>query len=260
MDKPITLNIKTPVHLKGVFVIERLTDKDLERLAANTAMPANRAAAFRSTVRFIDGTNILVTQPLEEIAAIADRRFLIVRRDASDRTEGRPAQMVPIDAIRHLEFVSKEERAAMRTRYEGTDPAKIDQLRTRIVYAQFDPASAQAGKPKPFQKMFPVDIQRDLRDGQKREIVGIGNARFLLADEIVDARDLSEAELANLSRKYNLRSGEDGDLATSITLRSGDLIMSSFSAAEIATRIKRPLASAPAVPVNAEMPAVLAKG
>lgn len=167
---------------------------------------------------------------------------------------------MPIDAIRHLEFVTKEERASMRTRYEGTDPAKIDQLRTRVVYAQFDPASAQAGKPKPFQKMFPVDIQRDLRDGQKREIIGIGNARFLLADEIVDARDLSEAELTNLSRKYNLRSSEDGDLVTSITLRSGDLIMSSFSAAEIATRIKRPLASAPGAPATAPPAAALTKG
>lgn len=79
MDKPITLNIKTPVHLKDVFVIERLTDKDLERLAAKTTMPAERAAAFRSNVRFIDGSNILVTQSLEDISAMAEGRFLIVR-------------------------------------------------------------------------------------------------------------------------------------------------------------------------------------
>jgi hypothetical protein len=259
MDKAITLNIKTPVHLKDVFLIERLTEKDLERLAAKTTMTADRLAAFRSNVRFIDGSNILVTQPLEDIGVKGEGRFLIVRREASDRSEPRPMGIVPIDAVRHLEFVTKEERASMRARYEGTDPAKIDQLRTRIVYAQFDPASVQAGKPKPFQKMFPVDIQKDLREGQKREIIGIGNARFLLADEIVDARDLSETELANLSRKYNLRSNEDGDLVTSITLRSGDLIMSSFSAAEIAARIKRPLASAPAAPIGGQAPTALAK-
>jgi hypothetical protein len=167
---------------------------------------------------------------------------------------------VPIDAVRHLEFVTKEERASIRARYEETDPAKIDQLRTRIVYTQLDPTSVQAGKPKPFQKMFPVDIQKDLREGQKREIIGIGNARFLLADEIIDARDLSEVELINLSRKYNLRSNEDGDLVTSITLRSGDLIMSSLSATEIATRIKRPLVSAPAAPATAPSAAALAQG
>lgn len=258
MDKAITLNIKTLVRLKDIHVIERLTTRDLDRLRETADMSAERAAAFRSNVRFIDGSNMLVTQALEEITERAEGRMLIVRREPSDRSEARPAAIVPIDAIRHLQFVNKEERAAMRERYTDADPAAIDALRTRIVYAQMAPGKGNAGKPKPFQKMFPVDIKTDLRGLQKRDIIGIGHMRFLLADEIVDARDLSEAELENLARKYNLRSSVDGDLVTSITLRSGDLIMSSFSASEIAARIKRPLASAK--PGATAPPAVLAKG
>jgi hypothetical protein len=176
---------------------QRLVQRDLDRLTGKTDMPADRSAPFRSNIRFIDGSNILATQPLEEIIAKAEGRFFfIVRLEPSDRSAARPSGIVPIDAIRHLEFVNREDRAAMRARYANTDPATIDALRTRIVYSTMDPSSKRGGKPKPFQKMFPIDIKQDLREAQKREIIGIGHARFLLSDEIVDARDLSEAELA----------------------------------------------------------------
>jgi hypothetical protein len=177
---------------------------------------------------------MLVTQRFEEIAARADRRFITVRTD-----NGEPAQIVPIDAIRHFEQVSEADRQAMKERYEGTDPAKIDALKTRIVYGMVDPHTVESRRAFYFQKMFPVDIETDIGQAQKRKMIGIGNGRFLLASEIADAKDLTEAEVANLAGKYNLRS-EDGDLVTSITLKSGDLILSPFPAEDITGQTRQP--------------------
>lgn len=93
--------------------------------------------------------------------------------------------------------------------------------------------------------MFPLDIQDDLQGTQKRGVINIGYGRFILADEVLEAHDLTEAELRSLARKYNVRSDKNDDLITSIKLRSGDLILSSYSAEEIAGHLDRPLAPAP---------------
>jgi hypothetical protein len=177
---------------------------------------------------------MLVTQSFEQITAKADRRFIAVRRE-----EGQPAQIVPIDAIRHFERVKDGDRQAMKQRYEGTDPARIDALKTRIVYGMVDPHTATQRRAYFFQKMFPVDIEGDLRAAQKLGIVDIGNRRFLIGIEISKAKDLSEAELECLSRNYKLNS-EDGELVTSIALRSGHLILSPLPADEVTGQIRRP--------------------
>lgn len=235
MDNMIILNVKTPVNLREVYVIERVTPRDRERIAAKTGGDADRLAAFQSNVRFIDGTNMLITQSFEQIAAKADRRFITVRTE-----EGQATQIVPIDAIRHFERVKESDRQAMKERYEGTDPARIDALKTRIVYGMVDPHTATQRRAYFFQKMFPVDIETDIGQAQKRQVIDIGNGRFLLASEIAQAKDLSEAELVSLADRYNLHS-EDGELVTSVTLRSGDLILSPFPAEDITGQIKQPV-------------------
>jgi hypothetical protein len=234
MDNMIILNVKTPVNLREIYVIERVTARDRERIAGKTGGDIDRLAAFQSNVRFIDGTNMLVTQSFEEIAAKADRRFVTVRME-----EGQAAQIVPIDAIRHFERVKDADRQAMKQRYDGTDPARIDALQTRIVYGMVDPHTVEPRRAFFFQKMFPVDIEADIGERQKRQVIDIGNGRFLLASEIASAKDLTEAELASLADRYNLRS-DDGELVTSVTLRSGDLILSPFPADDITGQIKRP--------------------
>lgn len=233
MTNMITLNVKTRVNLREVCLIERVLAKDIERLAAKTGLPPERLKVFQSNVRFLNGSNILATQSFEEISARADHRFIAVRMEEDGEGGTQAAQLVPMDAIRHFEMVSADDRQAMKTRYPDTTPEKIDALKTRITYFEFDPESINGGKPNFYQKMFPVDLKNDLAQTQALDFTDIGHGRFVLSDEITDARDLSEAELKSLARKYNVRSEKDGDLTTSVTLRSGDLIMSSFPAANI---------------------------
>lgn len=115
----------------------------------------------------------------------------------------------------------------MKARYADTDPAKIDALKTRIVYFGVDPESVETGgnnrQANFFQKMFPVDIRDDLSAAQNLDIVGIGHGRFVLASEITDARDLSEPELQSLARRYNLYFEKDGDLILS-SLTAEDIL------------------------------------
>jgi hypothetical protein len=237
MTNMITLNVKTRVDLRDVYLIERVTPKDVERLVARTGLPEARMSVFRSNVRFIDGTNILAVQDFEEIAARADNRFIAVRLEAEGGGQAQVSQIVPMDAIRHFEMVTGEDRQAMKTRYADTDAAKIDALKTRLVYFGLDPETVGNRQANFFQKMFPVDLKQDLRGTQRLEMIDIGHGRFVLTSEIVEARNLSEAELQSLARKYNVRSEKDGDLTTSITLRSGDLIMSSLPAENIMAQI-----------------------
>lgn len=238
----ITLNVKTPVKLRDVTVIERVNAADRDRLVAKTGLPPERFEAFQSNLRFIDGANMLVTQSFEEIAARAGHRLVIV---GTEKVGGKldATRLVPMDAIRHVEFLTRADLHAMKARYKETDPSRIDALKTRIVYFGLDPASVEAGKPSLYRKMFPVDLRYEIKGLQKLDLVDIGHSRFLLASEIMDAKNLSEAELQSLSRKYNLKSDKDGDLTTSITLRGGDLIMSSVPGEEIARRAKAMLPS-----------------
>lgn len=66
----------------------------------------------------------------------------------------------------------------------------------------------------------------------------------MLADEIEDARALSERELSRLSRKYSVTARNGEPLITSIVLTGGDLVLSSLSAQAIETLVERPLPSA----------------
>lgn len=255
MNTKIILNVKTPVNLRDVYVIERVFQEDREKLAGKTGLPRERFEAFQSNLRFIDGSNILATQSFDEISAKAGHRFVVVRVEklAKGRTE--VMQIVPIDAIRHIEFIGHADQQAMKARYRDTDPARIDALKTRIVYFGLDPKTVETAQINAFRKSFPLDLRQDIKGIQKLDLVPIGNGRFLLADEIVDAVNLSEPELLSLARKYNLRSGKDGPLTTSIKLRAGDLIMSSLPAEEVAKRIKRVLPSMP-VDLSKSAPAV----
>jgi hypothetical protein len=240
----IILNRKTLINLRDVCLIERVTGQDRERLASKTGAPVSRFEAFQSNVRFIDGKNALVTQSFQEISAKAGNRFVAVRIMPDEHGAPQVTQIVPVDAIRHFESVAAADQEAMKTRYQDTDPGRIEALKTRIVYFGLDPKSIEAGRPSQFRKMFPVDLKDDLEGRQKLDLVGIGHNRFLLASEIAEAADLSEADLRNLSRKYNLRSDTDGDLTTSITLRGGDLILASVPAKEILQRMNRPSGAA----------------
>lgn len=239
MSNIITLNVKTRVDLRDVYLIERITPKDVERLVAKTGLPEARMSVFRSNIHFIDGSNILAIQDFEEIAAKADNRFIAVRMEVEEGGQAQVSQIVPMDAIRHFEAVSDEDRQAMKARYADTDGAKIDALKTRLVYFGLDPETNGNRQANFFQKMFPIDIKKDLQGTQRLDVTDIGHGRFVLASEIAEARNLSEAELQSLARKYNVRSEKDGDLTTSITLRSGDLIMSSLPAEEIMGTMSR---------------------
>jgi hypothetical protein len=233
----IILNRKTLINLRDVCLIERVTEQDRERLANRTGAPTSRFEAFQSNVRFIDGKNALVTQSFQEISAKAGNRFVAVRTLPDEKGTRQVTQIVPMDAIRHFETVAAADQEAMKARYQDTDPERIEALKTRIVYFGLDPKSIEAGRPSQFRKMFPVDLREELEGRQKLDLIGIGHNRFLLASEIAEVADLSEAELQRLSDKYNVRSETDGDLTTSITLRSGDLILSSVRAKEILRRL-----------------------
>lgn len=240
----IILNVKTPVNLRDVAVIEAVTSADHDRLARRMGSPLDRFAAFHSNVRYVDGRNTLVTQTLAQIAAKARNRVIAVRREADSRGRPQVSQIVPIDAIRHFETVSDADRQAMKARYPETDPAQIDALKTRIVYHGLDAKSIEAGTPNQYRKMVPVDLQDDIVGQQKLALLALGHDRFVLASEIEAATDLDEAELKGLSRRYNLRAHADGPLKTTVTLRGSDLILSSLSAQEIAERIRRQLPTA----------------
>lgn len=242
-NSTIILNVKTPVNLRDVYVIERVTDEDRAKLAEKTGLPASRFAVFQSHLRLIDGSNLLATQGFEEIAAKAGHRLIVVRAEKQEKGRHAAVQLAPIDAIRHIEFVAPSDHQAIKERYKDADPARIDALKTRIVYFGLSAKSIAAARPGYFTKMFPIDLRQDLKGLQKLNLVAIGHNRYLLADEIADAVDLSEAEIRSLERKYNLRSKRDGDLTTTITLRNGDLIMSSIPAVKIAEKFKRALPS-----------------
>jgi hypothetical protein len=235
----IILNRKTLINLRGVVLIERVTAEDRARLSDRTGASISRFEAFQSNVRFIDGKNALVTQSFQEISAKAGNRFVAVRTAPDEKGALQMTHIVPIDAIRHFETVAAADQEAMKARYQDTDPGRIEALKTRIVYLELDPKSIEAGRPSQFRKMFPVDLKDDLEGRQKLDLVGIGHNRFLLASEIAEVADLSEAELQRLSDKYNVRSETNGDLTTTITLRGGDLILSSVRAREITQRIGR---------------------
>ncbi len=154
--------------------------------------------------------------------------------------------LVPVDSIRHLEPISEEERAAMKAAYGDVAPEAIDAKRTRIVYRALDPANPQ----RYFQKTFAADILDDLLDRESHFIIDIGNGKFVLADEVEDARALSEKELARLSRKYALKARNGEPLITSVVLTGDEFILSSLPAQAIETMVQRPLPSAQGIAVQ----------
>lgn len=77
----------------------------------------------------------------------------------------------------------------------------------------------------------------------------------MLADEVEDARPLSERDTQRLSRKYALTARDGNPLITSIVLTGEEFILSSLPAQTIETLVERPLPSlqepvAPAAPAR----------
>jgi hypothetical protein len=90
-------------------------------------------------------------------------------------------------------------------------------------------------------------------------IIDIGNGKFVLADEVADARPLSERELQRLSRKYQLTAKNGEPLITSIVLSEDEFILSSLSAQAIETMVQRPLPSAQGITMQEHSRAKSAK-
>jgi hypothetical protein len=243
MNKTIIINRRTPITLKDVSVIEQLTDKDVQSMAASYGGDPQDFAAFNSAVRLVDGSTKLAVQTLDDFVKLTRGRVLGMGTGANGKAFAGP--LVPIDAIRHLEPVSDDERAGMKAAYGDVDPEAIDAKRTRIVYRALDPANPQ----RYFQKTFAADILDDLLDRDASFIIDIGGGKFVLADEIEDARPLSEKELARLSRKYAMKARNGEALITSIVLTGDEFILSSLPAQAIETLVERPLPSLQGLPV-----------
>lgn len=248
MNTHIIINRRTPITLRNVAVIEPFTDKDIQNMVANYGGSEEDFSAFNSAVRLVDGTTKLAVQTTEQIKKLMAGRFIsMAKGDGANHGQGGVA-LVPVDAIRHLEPISDEEREAMKSAYGDVDPEAIDMKRTRIVYRALDPANPQ----RYFQKTFEADILDDLMDRDKGFIIDIGNGKFVLADEVEDARTLSEKELARLSRKYALKARNGEPLITSVVLTGEEFILSSLPAQKIETLVERPLPSLQAEPVPAK--------
>lgn len=98
MSKIITLNVKTRVDLRDVYLIERVTPQDIERLVAKTGLPREKMEAFHSNIRFIDGSNMLAIQDFDEIAEKAQGRVIMVRHAQGEDGQAQASQIVPVDA------------------------------------------------------------------------------------------------------------------------------------------------------------------
>lgn len=249
MNSTIVINRRTPIKLKDVSVIEPLTAAEIDKLAARYDGDAADYAAFNSAVRLISGPTKLAVQTVDDLAKLTGGRVLDVGLGGANGTPG-SGPFVPVDAIRHLEPVSDEERSRMKAAYTDVDPEAIDAKRTRIVYRALDPANPQ----RYFQKTFAADILDDLMDRDRGFLIDIGNGKYVLADEVVDARPLSERELKRLSRKYELTAKNGEALVTSIALTEEEFILSSLPAEQIEALVERPLPS-----LNAQKPAKKAK-
>ncbi len=162
MTKTILINRKTPIALRDVAVIEPVTLKDIQAMAARYEAVEDDFSAFNSIMRMVDGTTRLATQTLDEIAKLCERRVLNMSPKPLGKEQARPAQLVPIDAIRYLESLDREDRAAMRQSYPDADPKRLDDKRSRIVYRAVDPRSGNGA----FQKTFAADLKRDLEHVQ----------------------------------------------------------------------------------------------
>lgn len=245
MNKTIIINRRTPINLKDISVIEKLSSGELDKLAARYEGEAADYAAFNSAVRLIGGTTKLAVQSISDLIGLANGRVLNLSAPSEDGSTNMSGPLVPIDAIRHLEPVSEEERAAMKQSYGDVDPEVIEAKRMRIVYRALDPANPQ----RYFQKTFAADILDDLMDRDRGFLVDIGNGKYVLADEIVDACPLSDKQINRLSRKYALTARSGEALITSITLTDDEFILSSLPAQQIEALVERPLPS-----LNIEQP------
>jgi len=245
MNKTIIINRRTPIDLKEVAVIEPLTPAERHKLAERYEGKAEDYAVFHSAVRLVGGTTKLAVHKVSDFSRLTNGRVLNM---GSADSEGGDitGPLVPLDAIRHLEPISDEERAAMKSAYAETAPEAIEAKRTRIAYRALDPANPQ----RYFQKTFAADILDDLMDRDAGFLIDIGGGKYVLADEIVDAKPLSERDTSRLSRKYTLTARNGDPLITSIVLSDDEFILSSLSAETIGKMVERPLPAlqAPAKP------------
>jgi hypothetical protein len=247
MNSTIVINRRTPIDLKGVSVIEALTPGEIDKLAERYNGNPNDFAIFNSAVRLVDGSTELAVQTLEDLRRLAKGRVLNMASAGSGNGKALSGPLIPLEAIRHLEPISDEERGAMKAAYgDDAAPEAIDAKRTRIVYRALDPANPQ----RYFQKTFQADILDDLLDRDKGFLIDIGGGKYVLADEIEDARPLSERDTQRLSRKYALKARDGNPLITSVVLTGEEFILSSLPAETIETLVERPLPS-----LNVEKPA-----
>jgi hypothetical protein len=226
--------------LKNVAVFEGFTDKDKQSMAASYGGNPDDFAMFNSAVRLVDGSTKLAVQSLDDLRRLTKGRVLSMAAAGSANGKALAGPLVPLEAIRHLEPISDEERAAMKAAYgDDANSEAIDAKRTRIIYRTLDPANPQ----RYFQKTFQADILDDLLDRDKGFLIDIGNGKFVLADEIEDARPLSERDTQRLSRKYALKARDGNPLITSVVLTGEEFILSSLPAQTIETLVERPLPS-----------------
>jgi hypothetical protein len=152
MNTTIVINGRTPITLNNVAVIEPITNKDIQSMAARYGGDPEDFAAFHTAMRLIDGSTKPAVQTLDDFAKLTKGRVLDLGPGADGKALIGP--LVPVDAIRHLEPISEDERAGMKSAYGDVDPDAIDAKRTRIVYRALDPANPQ----RHFQKTFAADI------------------------------------------------------------------------------------------------------
>jgi hypothetical protein len=83
-------------------------------------------------------------------------------------------------------------------------------------------------------------------------LIDIGNGKYVLADEVVDAKPLSERKLKRLSRKYELAARNGEALITSLALTGDEFILSSLPAQQFGLLVERrfPCSSARNRPVK----------
>jgi len=110
MNSTIVINRKTPINLKDVSAIEALTPGEIDKLAERYQGDPNDFAMFTSAVRLVDGSTKLAVQSLEELRRLAKGRVLNMAQAGSANGKTLAGPLVPLEAIRHLEPISEEER------------------------------------------------------------------------------------------------------------------------------------------------------
>lgn len=185
-----------------------------------------------SAVNFLGSSTLLTAQPLDYFRALAHGRMLDVPY-TDFKTGVEMKRLVPLDAIHHLELVSRREDEAEHYGHGGTEHPQA-----RIIYRAYDPACPE----RHCQMPVPASLIDALLDRDEGGLIDIGGGKFVFADEIENARPMEAKNIARLAQCEE--DGPDRPPVSIIELSDAAFIPSSFHVQTVEGMVRRPLPSA----------------